>query len=78
MGRKLTHDVKNNYNDYFREYYHKKNEEHPDYFCPDCNCYIKKNSLRKHKKSAKHIHLTEIFNLKYKKIETEITEEIYI
>jgi hypothetical protein len=54
-GRPLTHDVKNNRATYFREYYHKSNEEH---VC-ECGAIYKLNSKRKHLMTNKHAHYME-------------------
>ena len=55
-GRPLTYDVKNNKNQYFREYYHLKNAEH---IC-ECGAMCLLNSKRKHLMSKKHAHYMEL------------------
>jgi len=54
-GRKLTHNVKENKETYFTDYYHKTNH---DMVC-ECGQHIKSGSIYKHKKSYKHLYLTE-------------------
>jgi len=57
-GRPLTHDVKNNRAQYFREYYHSSNEEH---IC-ECGAMYKLNSKRKHMLTKKHNYYMELLN----------------
>lgn len=69
-GRPLTEDVKNN-KDYFKNYYHKTNE---DFVC-ECGTCVKIHSLRKHLVSKKHIYFTKfINNIKENITETKIPE----
>lgn len=57
-GRPLTHDVKNNRAQYFREYYHSTNGEH---IC-ECGAMYLLNSKRKHLLTKKHTHYMELLN----------------
>jgi hypothetical protein len=54
-GRPLTEDVKNNKDTYFTKYYHKNNQ---DIIC-ECGQHIKSRGMYSHKKSYKHLYLTE-------------------
>ena len=54
-GRPLTEDVKNNRESYFSAYYHKHNH---DIVC-ECGQHIKSRGMYSHKKSYKHLYLTE-------------------
>jgi hypothetical protein len=59
-GRPITHNVKANKNEYFREYYHSSNGE---YIC-ECGVRCLLNSKRKHLMSKKHAHYMELKNTK--------------
>jgi hypothetical protein len=57
-GRPVTHDVKNNRAEYFREYYHSTNAEHR---C-ECGAIYLLNSKRKHLMTKKHAYYMEYNN----------------
>jgi hypothetical protein len=69
-GRPLTMDVKNN-KDYFKNYYHKTNE---DLICDKCGACVKIHSLRRHLLSKKHIYVSQLINNIKENVGDEIKE----
>lgn len=55
MARPITKNIKQQGNEYFKEYARKNN----NFVSCECGCVIKKNYLIKHKKSRKHFNLLE-------------------